>query len=164
MILQKEIKTPIIVCDIYACPYFGARILKWCVLIMGWFYAFSFSKVTWEHKKSYILSPSLTVWLAKGIFWTSSKMSHTKKVWHFKRYCGCFPWSQLLVLLWYFFLHLIPNRDYIKKKIRILRSQFWTRPSFLFHVTHKKTLSQKTVQNHFFNRNFLIFKGRLISR
>ena len=104
MILQKEIKTPIIVCDIYACPFFGARILKWCVLIMGWFYAFSFSKVTLEHKKSYILSPSLTIWLAKGIFWTSSKMSHTKKVWHFKRYCGCFPWSKLLVLLWYFFL------------------------------------------------------------
>ena len=99
MIVQKEIKTPIIVCDIYACPFFGARILKWCALIMGRFHAFSFSKVTWEHKKSYILSPSLTIWLAKGIFWTSSKMSHTKKVWHFKRYCGCFPWSQLLVLL-----------------------------------------------------------------
>ena len=104
MTLQKEIKTPIIVCDIYACPFFGARILKWCVLIMGLFHAFSFSKVTWEHKKSYILSPSLTIWLAKGIFWTSSKMSHTKKVWHFKRYCGCFPWSQLLVFLWYLFL------------------------------------------------------------
>ena len=51
MTLQKEIKTPIIVCDIYACPFFGARILKWCVLIMGRFHAFSFSKVTWEHKK-----------------------------------------------------------------------------------------------------------------
>ena len=48
----------------------------------------------------------------------------------------------------------------LKKSFSILRSQFWTKTSFVFHVTHKRTYSWQTVQNHLFNHNFLIFKRK----
>ena len=51
------------------------------------------------------------------------------------------------------------NKERLLKKLySIVRNQFWTQNTFVFHVTHKKKLSWQTVQKHLLHHNFFICK------
>ena len=81
-------------CDIYACPFFGVQISKWCNQSEERYCIFYFSQVDLQQENEYGESISLAHCSIKRVFQTNQKMSHCNNLQYFKRYCGCLPWSK----------------------------------------------------------------------
>ena len=80
-------------CDIYACPFFGVQISKWCDQSEERCIIFYLSQLNLQQENGYGESISLVRCSIKGVFRTNQKMSHCNNLQYFKRYCGCLPWS-----------------------------------------------------------------------